>query len=89
MLYGGSGTGPLQRTGPDFKNLVYTPSVYTVELNIAGKTYKAVMKELQFNPVTDALQHIDFMELRDDKPVVVEVPVKVSVMQSAFAPVVP
>ncbi len=78
VLYGGSEQVHFSAPVLDFKNLVYTPNVYTVELNIAGKTYKAVMKELQFNPVTDALQHIDFMELRDDKPVVMEVPVKVS-----------
>ena len=78
VLYGGSEQVHFSAPVLAFKNLVYTPNVYTVELNIAGKTYKAVMKELQFNPVTDALQHIDFMELNENKPVVMEVPVKVS-----------
>ena len=56
---------------------MYTPNVYTVELNIEGVTYKALMKDLQFHPVTDNIQHIDFIEIKDDKKITIDIPVKV------------
>jgi len=56
--------------------LVYTPEVYTVDLNVDGKEYKAVMKDIDFHPVTDRIVHIDFMELDAAKPVVMQIPIK-------------
>jgi large subunit ribosomal protein L25 len=61
----------------DFRGLVYTPEVFTVNIHIDGKTHQAVMQEIQFHPVSDALMHIDFMELNEGKPVVMNVPVKI------------
>ena len=55
----------------DFRHLVYTPSAFIVEVSLDGKAHKAVMQELQFHPVTDKLNHIDFVEVFDDKPVTV------------------
>jgi large subunit ribosomal protein L25 len=58
------------------RNLIYTPHIYLVELNLGnGKTTNAIIKDLQFHPVTDALLHIDFLEVFEEKPVVMEVPV--------------
>jgi large subunit ribosomal protein L25 len=57
---------------------VYTPDVNTVNLNVGGKTYSAIMKDIQFHPVTDKIMHIDFLELSDDKAVRMEVPVKIT-----------
>ncbi|PIE50792.1 MAG: 50S ribosomal protein L25/general stress protein Ctc [Flavobacteriales bacterium] len=59
-----------------FKNLVYTPDAHTVELNIDGETIPAVLQDIQFHPVTDRILHADFYQLNDNKPVVMEVPVK-------------
>ncbi|MCC8174570.1 MAG: 50S ribosomal protein L25, partial [Odoribacter sp.] len=58
--------------------VIYTPEVYLLKINVNGKTYDAVMREIQFHPVTDKTLHIDFYQIFEDKPVVVEVPVKVS-----------
>lgn len=55
--------------------LVYTPNIYAVELTIDGVKHMAIMKEIQFQPVTDEIIHIDFLEVNDKKPVVMEVPV--------------
>jgi large subunit ribosomal protein L25 len=58
------------------RNLLYTPVVYLVELNIeGGRKVKAIVKDLQTQPVTDEITHIDFLEIFDDKPVQIEVPV--------------
>ncbi|MEZ4998135.1 MAG: 50S ribosomal protein L25/general stress protein Ctc [Bacteroidales bacterium] len=61
-----------------FRGLVYTPEVYLVSLVVDGKSYNAVMKELQFHPVTDRLLHIDFMQVNEDKPVTINIPLKIT-----------
>ena len=65
-------------TQEGLRKLVYTPEIYTVNLNIDGKECKAIMKELQFHPVTDQLLHVDFYEITEDKPIVMEVPIKLT-----------
>ena len=62
----------------DLRKVVYTPHVYVVNLNIDGEEHKAIMKELQFHPTTDALMHIDFYEVTEDKPIVIGIPVKLN-----------
>ncbi len=60
----------------DVKKLVYTPIVHTVKLDVDGEKYDAVLKDIQYHPVTDKIQHIDFLRIYDDKKVDIEVPVK-------------
>ncbi len=57
------------------RKLVYTPEIYVVNLTIGTKTVKAVLKDIQFHPVTDAILHMDFLAVNETKPVVMEVPV--------------
>lgn len=61
----------------DVRKLVYTPEIYLVELTFNGKAHKVILKDLQFHPVSDNILHIDFLEVNDEKPVVMEVPVHV------------
>ena len=60
------------------RKVVYTPHVYVVNLTIDGEAHKAVMKELQFHPTTDALLHIDFYEVNETKPITIGIPVKLT-----------
>lgn len=76
VLYGGKDNLHFTSTVADLRKLIYSPEVYVVELNIDGKKSKAVLKDLQFHPVSDAVLHIDFLEINETKPVVVEIPVK-------------
>lgn len=62
----------------ELRKVVYTPHIHVVNLTIDGETHKAVMKELQFHPVTDALLHIDFYEVNEKKPITMGVPVKLN-----------
>ncbi|MDR2120989.1 MAG: 50S ribosomal protein L25/general stress protein Ctc [Tannerella sp.] len=63
-------------TTEDVRNLIYTPHIYLVDLSLeGGRTVKTIMKDIQFHPVTDAVLHIDFLEVFDTKPIVMEVPV--------------
>ena len=61
-----------------FKNLVYTHEAHLVHLNLDNKIYKAVLKDVQFHPVSDRIIHADFMEVFEDKPVVITIPVTVT-----------
>lgn len=61
-----------------FRGLVYTPDVFLVNLIVDGKSYTAVMKDMQFHPVSDRLQHIDFMQVTEDKPVVMDIPLRIT-----------
>lgn len=76
VLYGGKEQIHFSAPYIDFKKLVYTPDVFTVELSIEGKTYKALMQDIQFDPISDRIIHIDFIELKEDKPVIIDIPVK-------------
>ena len=76
VMYGGAEVVHFHAHENDFRHVVYTPSAFIVEVDLDGKKHKAVMQELQFHPVTDKLNHIDFVEVFDDKPVTVEVPIK-------------
>jgi large subunit ribosomal protein L25 len=78
VLYGGKEQFHFSAPVLALKPLVYSPAVYTVDLDIDGTTHKAVMKDLQFHPVNDRLLHIDFMEIADNKKVVMDIPVKIT-----------
>ncbi|MBQ6189432.1 MAG: 50S ribosomal protein L25/general stress protein Ctc [Bacteroidaceae bacterium] len=60
------------------RNLVYSPEIFSVNLDIDGKQYTAVMRELQFHPVSDQLLHVDFYEVTPEKPIVMEVPIRLN-----------
>lgn len=62
---------------PDFKALVYTPNTYKVQLTIEGKKYMAILQEMQFHPVNEAILHADFLAVTETKPVTVTIPVVV------------
>jgi large subunit ribosomal protein L25 len=66
-------------TNDELRKLIYTPNIYTVNLSIEGKKEcKAVMREIQFHPVKDNVLHVDFYEITPEKPIVMEVPVKLN-----------
>lgn len=75
VLYGGEKVSHFIITKDSVRNLVYSPEIFVVELSIDGKKTMAIVKDIQFQPVTDAIMHMDFMEVSDSKPVVMEVPV--------------
>lgn len=62
----------------ELRKLVYTPHIYVVNLDIDGEAHKAVLKELQFHPVSDALLHVDFYEINEEKPITIGIPVKLN-----------
>ena len=75
VLYGGSETQHLIVKTDDINKLIYTPDIYLIELDIEGKQVKAVLKDVQFHPVSDKTLHADLYEVSEDKPIVMSVPV--------------
>jgi large subunit ribosomal protein L25 len=76
VIYGGSQEINFQAPAAAFKNLVYTPSFQVAEVLLEGKTYRTILKDLQFDKVDDKLIHIDLLELVEDKKVIAEIPLK-------------
>ncbi|HAC21634.1 MAG: 50S ribosomal protein L25/general stress protein Ctc [Tannerellaceae bacterium] len=75
IIYGGETVSQFTVEKEAVRKLIYSPEIFLVELTIDGKTCKAIMKDLQFHPVTDAVLHIDFLEVFEEKPIVIDVPV--------------
>lgn len=61
----------------DVRKLIYTPDIFEIDLELNGEKRVAVMKDIQFQPVKDTVLHIDFLEVFPEKPIVMEVPVKI------------
>lgn len=76
VLYGGQENVHFSLLEKDLVKLLYTPIVYTVQLDIEGTQYNAVLREIQMHPVTDRVLHIDFYQIFENKPVIMEVPVR-------------
>ena len=75
VLYGGEEVVHFTVTKDSVRNLVYSPEIFAVELTIDGKKTMAVVKDIQFQPVTDGILHMDFLEVSEQKPIAMEVPV--------------
>lgn len=76
VLYGGDQPIHFAADEIAFKDLVYTPDVHTVEIDLKdGGKFNAVLQDIQFHPVTDAILHIDFYQIFEDKEITMEIPV--------------
>lgn len=75
VLYGGEKVIHFQVHENDFRKVIYTPEVFQIDLEVDGQNYGAFIHDLQFHPVTDKLIHVDFLEIRENVPVRLEIPV--------------
>ena len=78
VMYGGEESVHFYAHENSFKDLIYTHHVHMVNFDVDGKLHQGILKEIQFHPVTDKILHIDFIEVSDNKPAVVEIPVELS-----------
>lgn len=75
VLYGGNEAVHFSAEEKAFKNLVYTPNVYTATIELGDEKVNCILQDIQFHPVNDRILHIDFYQLFDDKEVTMEIPV--------------
>jgi large subunit ribosomal protein L25 len=80
VLYGGQQNIHFSADALQFRNLVYTPEVHLVNLDIDGSQFTAILKDVQFHPIHDYILHVDFQQVVPDKKVTIQVPVKVTGM---------
>lgn len=78
VLYGGDQQYHFSADLAELAKFVYTPDVFTFEIDMDGKKYEAILKDLQFDPVSDRIIHADFLEIIEGKPVKMEIPVGVT-----------
>ncbi|MFZ4739732.1 MAG: 50S ribosomal protein L25/general stress protein Ctc [Bacteroidales bacterium] len=77
VLYGGKDQIHFLANDKDFKDIIFTPEVCFINLDINGKQYKATLQDVQYHPVSDNILHVDFLQIIDDKPIIMSVPIKV------------
>lgn len=78
VLYGGATQTHFSVSAADLKPVVYTPVVHFIDLDIAGTKTQAIIKDLQFHPLTEEIIHVDFLQLNDQKPVTIEIPIRLT-----------
>lgn len=78
VIYGGEKEINFSAPASSFKSIVYTPDFMLAEVKINGSAYRCVLKEMQFDKVSDLLLHVDFLELVEDKKVMVTIPLKLT-----------
>ncbi|HTI91064.1 MAG TPA: 50S ribosomal protein L25 [Puia sp.] len=76
VIYGGAKEVNFSAPATSFKSLVYTPDFQLAEVTVDGKSYKCILKDLQFDKVSDDLIHVDFLELVEDRQIVATIPIK-------------
>jgi large subunit ribosomal protein L25 len=76
VIYGGAQEINFHAPAAAFKSLVYTSAFQQAEIKVDGKTYQCILKDLQFDKVSDALTHVDFLELVENKKVIATIPLK-------------
>ena len=76
VIYGGAQEVNFTAPVLAYKSLVYTPDFQLAEIKVGGKSYQCILKDIQFDKVTDQLAHLDFLELSNDRPVVATIPIK-------------
>lgn len=76
VIYGGEKVIHLSGRALDFRDLIYTPAFKLAEITVDGTTYKCILKDISFHPVTDEVMHMDFLQLVDGKPLKVMIPIR-------------
>jgi large subunit ribosomal protein L25 len=78
VMYGGKEVIHFEAHENEFRHLIYTHNIYLVNLKIDGKSYQAILKEGQYHPVTDRILHLDFVQVFEDQPAVVSLPITIT-----------
>lgn len=76
VLYGGKEQILFSINAKEFGKAVFTPEVFLINLNLEGRTFQAIMQEIQWHPVTNEISHIDFLEVVPGKPITLKLPLK-------------
>ena len=76
VIYGGDKNVHFTASEAEFRKIIYTPNIYIINVNVDGTVYPTILQDTQFHPVKEQMFHADFLLVKEDKPVVIEIPVK-------------
>lgn len=76
VLYGGKEQVHFTIDEKEFSRIIFTPEVFILELDINGKSHKAILQDVQYHPVTDVILHADLLEVIEGKPVIIGIPIQ-------------
>jgi large subunit ribosomal protein L25 len=78
VLYGGKAQTHFAVSAADLKPVIYTPDVHFIDLNVGSVKATAIVQDIQFHPLTEQILHVDFLELDQNKPIAIEIPIKLT-----------
>ena len=78
VLYGGKTQTHFAVSAADLKPVVYTPVVHFIDIDVAGVKSQAIIKDIQFHPLTEKILHVDFLLLDEKKPITIEIPIRLT-----------
>jgi large subunit ribosomal protein L25 len=78
VLYGGATQTHFAVSAADLKPVVYTPVVHFIDITVAGVKSQAIIKDIQFHPLTEQILHVDFLLLDEKKPITIEIPIRLT-----------
>jgi len=78
VLYGGPTQTHFSVSAADLKPIIYTPVVHFIDITVAGVKSQAIIKDLQFHPLTEKILHVDFLLLDEKKPITIEIPIRLT-----------
>lgn len=77
VVYGGSEQTYVAVSATALDKLIYTPEVFEIELEVEGSKFRTIMKDVQFDPISDKAVHVDFLEVSSEKNIKAKLPVKI------------
>lgn len=78
VIYGGQSQIHFSMDEVSFKTILNTPKSYILNINVDGKTYDAILQDIQAHPVSDRILHADFLEINEKDPIIISVPIRVT-----------
>jgi large subunit ribosomal protein L25 len=78
VLYGGKTQTHFSVSAADLKPVIYTPVVHFIDITVGNVKAQAIIKDIQFHPLTEQILHVDFLELDEKKPITIEIPIKLT-----------
>ena len=78
VIYGGEEVIHFSAPSKEFKKIIYTPNVYIINIDVDGTVIPCILQDKQFHPVEEQILHLDFLQVKEDKPVNIEIPVELS-----------
>ena len=78
VLYGGATQTHFAVSAADLKPVIYTPVVHFIDITVAGVKSQAIIKDIQFHPLTEQILHVDFLLLDEKKPITIEIPIRLT-----------